>query len=367
VELPASPDRGEPACRHFGICGGCALQHFRDDAYAGWKVDVIEQALLAQGVTPRETLPMVRTAAGTRRRADFTLHHGPSGAIAGFARRASHMIVDVAECPVLMPQIVALLVPLRALVRDVLPAGTAAEAVVNWTDTGSDILLIPGVRLALDLDRRQVLSTFADTVDCARLCWGARRSAEPVVTRRTPYLRLGQLDVEPPPGAFLQASLAGEAALQAAVSDWLGPAKRVADLYGGVGTLSLGLVPQRRVAIFEGDRAAVAAVDVGVRKAGFGGAARAVVRDLARDPLPTAELDRFGAVIFDPPRAGAAVQAREIARSRVPIVIGVSCEPVSFARDARILIEGGYRLERLLPVDQFLWSAHVELAAVFLR
>lgn len=365
--LTPAPERQQPACRHFAVCGGCALQHWPDPAYAAWKAEAPAIALRYRDVAAAQTVPMMRTAPATRRRADFTLKHTTDGAIVGFARRASHTIVDLAHCPVLMPALVALVPPLRALIVDVLPRGTSAEAIVNWTDTGADVLLVPADRLPLDLDRRMTLAAFAEATDVARVSWGSRRTSEPVVTRRVPRLRLGQVDVEPPPGAFLQASVPSEAALQACVRTWLGPARRVVDLYSGVGTLSLGLAPQRRVTLVEGERAAVASVDAALRKAALTGVVEAQVRDLARDPMPAEDLNAYDAAIFDPPRAGAAAQSAELARSHVPTVIAVSCDPVSFARDARILVDGGYRLEQLIPVDQFLWSAHVELAAVFRR
>lgn len=366
VVLP-SPDRRAPACGHFGVCGGCALQHWPDALYAERKIATITRALAAQGVALPRLLAMVRTAPRSRRRVDLTLRRTANGAVAGFARRASHDIVDLEDCPVLLPQLTALVPPLRALAAAVLPRNASADAVVNWTETGADVLLVPAERLVLDLDRRMALAAFAEASDAARVSWGSRRAAEAVVTRRTPVLRLGRIAVVPPPGAFLQASLTSEAALQAAVRDWLGAARRIVDLYGGIGTLSLGLAPAQRVTVVEGDRAAVAAIDAAVRQAALGGAVQAHVRDLARDPLPAEELRAFDAAIFDPPRAGAATQAAELARSALPLVVAVSCDARSFARDARRLIDGGFRLEMLLPVDQFLWSAHVELAALFRR
>ncbi|TWT10805.1 class I SAM-dependent RNA methyltransferase [Reyranella sp. CPCC 100927] len=365
--LTPGADRQEPACPHFGSCGGCALQHWPDSAYAAWKAQAVTTALGYRDVVPQQTVPMMRTAPGLRRRADFTLKRTADGAVVGFARRASHAIVDLQACPVLMPALAELVPPLRALIPEVLPRGADAEAVVNWTDTGADILLIPADRLPLDLDSRVALAAFAEATDVARVSWGGRRMAEPVVIRRAPRLRLGPVDVEPPPGAFLQASVPSEAALQACVRAWLGSARRVVDLYAGVGTLSLGLLPQRRLTLVEGDKAAVAAVDAALRKAGLVGVAQAHVRDLARDPVPAEELNAYDAAVFDPPRAGAAAQSAELARSHVPVIVAVSCDPVSFARDARTLIDGGYRLEQLLPIDQFLWSPHVELAALFRR
>jgi 23S rRNA (uracil1939-C5)-methyltransferase len=310
---------------------------------------------------------LLRSGPGTRRRADFSLRHTVAGPVVGFARRASHDVVDLRECPILMPALSALIAPLRSAIPELLPRGGAAEAVLNWTDTGVDMLFVPAERTPLDLSRRMALAALAEATDAARISWGGRRSGEPVVTRRQPILRFGRIEVVVPPGAFLQASPESEAAMRAIVHSWLGTAKRIADLFGGVGTLSLGLVPGQHVTVVDGNRPAVAAVAAAVRKAGLDGAADAVVRDLARDPLSTAELDRFDAAIFDPPRNGAAAQAAEMADSRLPVIVAVSCDPQSFAQDARTLVDGGYRLEHLVPVDQFLWSTHVELLALFRR
>jgi 23S rRNA (uracil1939-C5)-methyltransferase len=367
MQVPQAFPEREPACRHFGVCGGCTAQHLAEQSYVAWKAKTPVAALRAAGVTPAHILPMIGTEPGMRRRADFTLRHTARGVLAGFARRRSHEIVDLVECPVLMPELVRLVPRLRALAATVLPQGKSAEAVVNWTDAGADVLLVPGERLVLDLDRRTALADFAEAADVARLSWGQRWSAETVVTRRVPRLGLGQVEVEPPPGAFLQATIPSEAALRTAVRIWLADAGRIVDLYAGIGTLSLGLIPRCRITLVEGDRAAVAAVQAALRKAGFEGTASAHVRNLAADPLRAAELEEFDAAIFDPPRAGAPTQAAEMARSRLPAIIAVSCDPRSFARDARTLVDGGYRLEQLLPVDQFLWSSHVELAALFRR
>lgn len=362
-----SPARRAPTCRHFAVCGGCAAQHWRDADYAAWKAEAPLVALRAHGIVPGETLPLARTAAGGRRRVDLTLRLTRDGARVGFARRGSHDLVDLAECPVLMPRLAAMIGPLRRVAARTLPPDAEAEAVVNWSDSGADVLIAPANRLPLDLSRQEALAAFATEVDAARVSWGGRRHSEPVVVRRPPSLALGRVTVEPPPGAFLQASVAGESALRDAVRDWIGPARKVVDLYAGIGTLSLGLLPGRRATLYEGDRAAIAAVEAALRKASLGGVATANVRNLATDPLVVEELDAFDAAILDPPRAGAAAQAAELARSRVPTIVAVSCDPASFARDARDLVDGGYRLERLLPVDQFLWSPHMELIAVLSR
>lgn len=365
IEEP--PRTRDPACRHFGVCGGCALQHYPDDLYARWKLDRLRAALDKADVAPATLMPMARTPPGGRRRADLTLRHTREGAIVGYTRRRSHDLVDLGECPVLLPAIVALVAPLRRLVEAILPRNSEAEAVINWTDTGADLLLVPATRLELDLPRREAIATFAEAADVARMSWGARGKPEIVLTRRPPKLRFGAVEVEPAPGAFLQASFAGEATLRAAVKAWSGGAKHIVDLYGGLGTLSLPLLPGARLTIVEGSQPAVDAVNAALRKAALPGVAQANMRDLRREPLSVEELDAFDLAILDPPMAGAASQARELAQSRIPTVIYASCDPQSFAADARVLIDGGYRLERLLPVDQFLWSTHIELIALFRR
>ena len=357
----------EPACRHFGVCGGCALQHYPDDLYAAWKLDRLRAALDKAAVAPAILMPMARTPPGGRRRADLTLRHTRDGAAIGYTRRRSHDLVDLGECPVLLPAIVAMVAPLRRLAEAILPMSGEAEAVINWTDTGADLLLAPTARLTLDLPRREAIATFAETTDAARVSWGPRARPEIVLTRRPAKLRFGAVEVEPSPGPFLQASFAGEATLRAAVKAWSGAAKRIVDLYGGLGTLSLPLLPAARLTIVEGSQPAVEAVNAALRAAALVGVAQSTMRDLRREPLSAEELDRFDLAILDPPAAGAMAQARELAQSRISTVVYASCDPESFAADARVLIDGGYRLERLLPIDQFLWSTHIELIALFRR
>jgi 23S rRNA (uracil1939-C5)-methyltransferase len=247
---------------------------------------------------------------------------------------------------------------------EVLPDGGAADAVANETDTGLDVLIRPHKRFDLSLDRRRSLVGLSDRADLARLSWGDRAHAEPIVIRRQPALTLGDVTVEPPPGAFMQATKRGEQTMRAAVTSWAGGAARLADLFAGIGSLSLGR--QGRACLFENDRSSVAAADAAARKEGSN---RVTVerRDLFRNPLPTRELDDFDAVLLDPPRAGAAAQVAELASSSVPRIVHASCDHGSFARDARTLQDGGYRLEKLMLVDQFLWSAHLELIALFSR
>jgi 23S rRNA (uracil1939-C5)-methyltransferase len=365
--LAPSRHREAPPCAHFKICGGCALQHWRRDAYTAWKVELIVRALAQRGVdAPRFEPPLVG-APGERRRADFVLRRQGRRVVAGFHERASPEIVDVGTCMVARSALNALLEPLRASLAAVLPEGGAAAAMVNETASGLDLLIRPHRRLDLSLERREALVALAEGADLARLCWGDRASAEPVVVRRAPLLVFGEapgeVRIEPPPGAFLQASQRAEQAMRAMVGAWTGEAPRLADLFAGLGALSLGRAG--KLALFESDRQAVAAVAAAARR--LGGKVTAERRDLFRNPLTAAEVDAFDAVVLDPPRAGAAAQSAELARAKVPRVVYGSCDPGSFARDARTLQDGGYRLEKLLPVDQFLWSPHIELIALFTR
>jgi 23S rRNA (uracil1939-C5)-methyltransferase len=361
--LAPSRHRETPPCAHFGICGGCALQHWRRDAYTAWKVELIVRALAQRGVdAPRFEPPLVG-APGERRRADFVLRRQGRHVVAGFHERASPEIVDVGTCVVARPALNAFLGPLRASLASVLPDGGAADAMVNETATGLDLLIRPHRRLDLSIERREALVALAEGADLARVCWGDRASAEPLVVRRAPLLVFGEARIEPPPGAFLQATQRAEQAMRAMVGGWTGEAPRLADLFAGLGALSLGRAG--KLALFESDRQAVAAVAATARR--LGGKVTAERRDLFRNPLTAAELDTFDAVVLDPPRAGAAAQSAELARAKVPRVVYGSCDPGSFARDARTLQDGGYRLEKLLPVDQFLWSPHIELIALFTR
>ncbi|HEY2613253.1 MAG TPA: hypothetical protein VGI94_20770 [Reyranella sp.] len=361
--LAPSRHREAPPCAHFKVCGGCALQHWRRDAYTAWKVELIVRALAQRGVeAPRFEPPLVG-APGERRRADFVLRRQGRRVVAGFHERASAEIVDVGICVVVRPALDALLEPLRASLASVLPDGGAADAMVNETASGLDLLIRPHRRLDLSLERREALVALAEGADLARLCWGDRASAEPVVVRRTPLVVFGEARIEPPPGAFLQATQRAEQAMRAMVGAWTGDAPKLVDLFAGLGALSLGRTG--KLTLFESDRQAVAAVAAAARR--LGGKVTAERRDLFRNPLTAAELDAFDAVLLDPPRAGAAAQSAELARAKVPRVVYGSCDPGSFARDARTLQDGGYRLEKLLPVDQFLWSPHIELIALFAR
>lgn len=362
--LAPSRHREMPPCAHFGVCGGCALQHWRRDIYMGWKVDLIRRALQQRGVMAPAFSPALACEPAERRRADIVLRRQGRKVLAGFHERASQKVVDVGTCVVARPAINAAFAPLRKAMAELLPDGASADAVVNETDGGLDVLIRPHKRLDLTLPLREALVTLAEQANFARLSWGDRATADPVVMRRAPILVLGDATVEPPPGAFLQATKRAEITMRAAVTAWAGDAAHVADLFAGVGALTLG--QPGKLSLFESDKPAVAAVDAAARRIG-GNRIAAHRRDLFRNALTAGELKAFDAVVLDPPRAGAAAQCAELAQSGVKRVVYASCDPGSFARDVRALQDGGYRLEKLMPIDQFLWSAHVELIAFLAR
>jgi 23S rRNA (uracil1939-C5)-methyltransferase len=339
-------------------------QHLGDSAYALWKRRLVQDALARRRLDGGVVEQPVAVEPGSRRRAEFTLIGRRSGIVAGFLERGSHAVVDLMECPVMRPELAAILPALREALAGWLGAGARAEAMASLGASGIDLILT--LPAAPDLTLRERLGALAAAQDWARLSWRlAGGTAEPLAARRPFGLRFADVWVEPPPGAFLQASEAGERAIIAAVLAGVGAAGRIADLYAGCGSLSLPMAKRAQVHAVEADAALLAAL----RRAtgAVPGRLSLEERDLERSPLTDAELERFDAVVFDPPRAGAVSQAVQLARSRVGRVVAVSCHPGSFARDARILVDGGYRLERVLPIDQFLWSHHIELVGQFVR
>ncbi len=364
--LQCGEDRADPVCSHFGECGGCALQHLEAGPYLSWKRRQVVAALERRGLPGAVVEPTVPTRPGDRRRADLMARRTGRGVIVGFHRRLSHRLVDISECPVLDPALVALLPQLRDLLGEILPVGGTASLPMTVTDSG--IVLLIEADLDATLAQRETLGRFAESHDLAAVA--LRRpggTVEPVVERRRPELRFGDVAVSVPPGAFLQAGRQSQAALVAAVCDGVGEAVRVADLFAGCGTFALPLSRRARVHAVEGDPALAAALQDAVNATAGQRAVTVEQRDLYRRPLAPGELASFDAVVFDPPRAGAREQAVALAASQVPVAVGVSCNPATFARDARLLVDGGYVLERVVPIDQFLWSHHVELAALFRR
>ncbi len=365
--LDPSPDRIAPACLHFEQgCGGCATQHWATAPTIAWKEARLTDALARAGFAEPHLLPAAVTPPGRRRRADLAVRREGAAIRLGFHRRGEGAVLDLLECTVLDPALVALLPPLREALRRLPALKREGSAVLNLLETGPDLLLRTDG--ALDAPARAALAAFAREHGMPRIAWAKGEAASENAAQLGPVsLRVGGVAVAPPPGAFLQASPEGEAAIIAAVLAGLPerlPAKaRIADLYAGIGTLSFPLASRGQVAAFEGAAEAVAALDAGARASGL--RVKAARRDLARQPLLVPELAGLAAVVLDPPFAGAVAQMPLLARARVPRVVYVSCNPAALARDAAVLAAAGYRLVSAQLVDQFLWSAQIEAVAVF--
>ncbi len=367
IELLTPGDgRTEPPCPHFGGCGGCLAQHLRPDLYGQWKVGLLRQALDRRGLGEVTVAPLVATPPQSRRRAVLVARRGRRGVFLGFNEHRSSRIADLEVCHVLRPEIVALLPGLRGLLARLLAESEAMDVAITVLDDGLDVVLVAGREP--DLAAREAMAAAAARLDLARLSWRRGEGpVEPVAHRRRGVVRFGGIPVRLPPGGFLQASAEGEAALVSLVQAGVGAAARVVDLFAGAGTFTLPLQAGARVLAVDADRDAMAALGLGVREAGLAGRVETAVRDLYRDPLTAAELAAADAVVFDPPRSGGRAQAAEIAAAGVPTVAAVSCNPATFARDARVLVDAGYRAEPVTPVDQFLWSPHLEVVGMFRR
>ncbi|MEH7828694.1 class I SAM-dependent RNA methyltransferase [Gemmobacter denitrificans] len=358
--ITPSPDRVKPPCSHARSCGGCLMQHARDGLVADWKQGIVRGALAGQGleapVRGIDTSPP-----RSRRRATLSGRKTKGGALIGFHARGSETLIAVPNCQLLHPDLMAALPGLEALVIAGGSRTTELALTITRTLAGPEVVVQGGKQL--DGELRLTLARIAETHGLSRLTWGDEVAA----LRASPMQQMGRARVAPPPGAFLQATAEGEAALLAAVREAVGKADRIVDLFAGCGTFTLPLAEQADVLAVEGDAAMMAALDKGWRQAEGLHRVTCQTRDLFRRPLEPDEFKGITAVVIDPPRAGAEAQVATLARSAVPVVAMVSCNPVTFARDAKVLIAGGYRLDWVQVIDQFRWSAHVELAARFSR
>lgn len=357
IETP-SPDRVAAPCRHFRSCGGCQLQHASDGFVADWKTGIVVAALAAHGLTA-EFLPISTSPPRSRRRATISARRTKKGAMAGFHGRASDVIVEIPDCHLLHPDLMAALPVAEALAMAGASRKNGISVAATLSVNGLDLAVTEGK--PLDGPLRIELAALAEAHDLARLAW----DGDVIVTRHAPEQVFGASRVQPPPGAFLQATAEGQGALLAEVENITRDAKRIVDLFAGCGTFSLPLAANAEVHAAEGDPEMVAALDAGWRKTTGLKPVTHEVRDLFRRPLLPDELERFEAVVIDPPRAGAQAQTAELCRAGIPTIAYVSCNPTSFARDASNLVSHGYKLGPIRVVDQFRWSTHVELVAEF--
>jgi 23S rRNA (uracil1939-C5)-methyltransferase len=365
--LEPGPHRAEPPCPFFGPCGGCALQHMEDGAYAAWKQDQLTVALARRDLVPEVLHPLRRVAPGRRRRITWSALKTAHGLQLGYYGRETHRIANIDACLLVTPALHALLAPLRPLLQEMLWIPEEARLTVTETETGIDLLI--DSRHQLTLEDREALAGFAEANDIARLSWtDGRDEPTPLALRRDPILTFGGVALVPPPGGFVQPTAEGEAILVELVMAAVpAGAKTAADLFAGCGTFTFPLAERLQVYAAEGAEESLAALEAAARRSDRAQRVQAEVRDLARFPVLADELSGGDVVVFDPPRNGAREQASEIAASDVPVVIAVSCNPTTLARDARVLVDGGYRLTEATAIDQFPWSGHLEAVAVFQR
>ncbi len=357
--LQPAPERAVPDCPHYDACGGCVLMHAADPFVGRWKMDVVRHALGAQGLEA-PIRGIATSPARSRRRAVLSARRRKGGAVVGFHGRRSETLTEIEDCRVLVPEITAALPVLGQLAEVAASRRGELSLTVTHGPAGLDVAL-QGGREGREV--RDDLAAIAGEADLARLTL----DGDPVVQARAPRQSVAGVEVVPPPGAFLQATRQGEQALIACASRAVGESRRVADLFAGCGTFALPISRRADVHAVEGDADMLAALDAAWRRGRGHRPLTTARRDLFRDPLAAAELARFDAVVIDPPRAGAEAQMREIAASQVGAVAAISCNPVTFARDAAILTGAGFALDWIRVVDQFRWSSHVELAASFRR
>ena len=358
--LNDSPDRIAPVCKHFGSCGGCSLQHASDAFLADWKQDVVRRALQAQGLEA-EFKPIAVSPPASRRRVVFSGRRTKKTTVVGFHGRASDTAFMLEECPLVMPELLAALPACHEMLITGGSRKGELKMAVSLCDSGLDIDVSQGKDL--DQPLRGKLAALAEKHDLARLGW----NGEIVAARRRAARHFGKAEVITPLGAFMQATKSGEDALVAAMRLAVGDAKNIADLFAGCGTFALPLAENATVLAVESNAEMLRALDTGWRFAQGLKTITTEVRDLFQRPLVPLDLKKLDAVVVDPPRAGAKAQMVELAASAVPVIGAVSCNPVSFARDAKILTDAGFNLDWIQIIDQFRWSGHVEIAARFSR
>lgn len=362
--LEPSPDRVPIQSQAYADCGVAPLQHWRAEPYLAWKRDLVVQSLIREGIET-EVGPTVAAPPGTRRRIALHVRRDDDGrVILGFKARRSWRLVELTHCPLSDPRLNAALADLSRVAAPFLAHPRSAPTLhVTVTDTGLDIDVTGVERKSRSADTHQRAIRAASQLDLARLSL----DGEVLMMERQPTVRLGRATVPLPPGSFLQAVPEAEAAMVARAVEAVAGCRKAADLFCGVGTFTFPLAEVASVLAADTSAPAIAALKAGVASAAGLKPTTAEARDLFRRPLSPHDLKGCDAVVFDPPRAGALEQTRQVADTRAGVVVGVSCNPVTFARDSRVLIDAGFRLERVTPIDQFLWSTHVELVGVFRR
>jgi 23S rRNA (uracil1939-C5)-methyltransferase len=352
-----------PRCPHFGACGGCRLQDREDHRYISEKCELLAAALRRAGFVDVALSPPVRTGPGERRRMDLAARRRRQGTTLGLHRTHSTEVIDLTTCLVLDPRLVALMPPLRDLLSRLDTMHHEGSVIANLLDAGADLLLRTDAPLTLA--DRVAMADFAHMHRLPRIAWAlGNDEPEPIAVLRPPITSFSGINVTPPPGAFLQASASGEAGIIGAALAALPTRGQIAELFAGCGTITFALAQRARVTAWEGNASLLGTLRHAANRGGLAGRVTAIERDLVRQPLQPRELAPFSCVLLDPPPAGAAAQIAQIAAAKTPIVIYVSCNPATLARDARTLRQAGYRLASAVPIDQFLWSTRLESVVV---
>lgn len=365
-----SQERTEPICKHFGRCGGCLLQHINSDYYKSWKEGLIRTALEHQGMSDAEITPIKTSPMGSRRRTTFqVIGRGKGNIVFGYSEKGSHNLIDIHECPILAPELVALIEPTKKLISGLLDQRDKMAVSVTLAENGVDMVLKGKGDPALDL--RMDLAEFAEKNDLARISWFDEKlkkgQYELLAERKKPYVTFEGNKVYFPPGSFLQATKEGQDALINAMLDGIGDATHVVDLFSGCGTFSIAAANKANVHAVENNEEMLTALKLssnqmtGIKKV------TTELRDLFRRPLLPHELNEYDVAIIDPPRAGAKHQMEEIINSDIQKLVMISCNPITFSRDVQSLIDAGFKMGAVTPVDQFLYAPHLEIVSVFTR
>jgi len=365
VELQTpSPLRKKAPCKHFGTCGGCSLQHIDDATLSKWKEDRIAEPLSRASVAFDAIEETITSPQASRRRVEFVAAKRKKGVMIGYHLKKSHQIFDVGECPILSADLLAQVKPMRLMLPSIMARNSEARLTLTSTLNGPDLLI--SANIELDLEIREILARFGQKQNLSRITLRneKERFEEIVVTRKPALIKIENFEAEISPGGFLQATEEGQETLISLMKQSVSKNQNVVDLFSGCGSFTLpAAATSKKVHAFEGNEDMVVALQKSANK--YMLPVVAEYRDLFRRPLISDELNQFDTAIIDPPRAGAAAQVAELAMSRVSTIIFISCNPNSFARDAKVLMDGGYQLKKIIPVDQFLWSPHVELFSIF--
>ena len=363
----ASSERVSAPCTYFGICGGCSLQHWNTVPYQEWKINRIKNVTKTV-ISPNTVFSkLIPSEIQARRRADISIKRFETKSVVGFHERDSHRIVDIQSCDLLDPEIINLSNALRPISHLFIRIGENSRISINKLDNGLDILIY--LQSEPSLEGLEAFNQLAHAHNLSRISMKISSAADiiPIIEKRTPQIEFSGVKISPPPGAFLQATELGTRSITGAVLLGVAGAKTILELFSGCGTLTIPLHHQATVHAVEGDTLAANALKKGTVKAAIDSKISVEIRDLLKNPMPADELSKYDAVVFDPPRSGAKKQVEEIVKNGPATVVAVSCNPNTFARDSQILVDGGYQLKKITPIDQFLRSPHVELVAEFYR